>query len=78
MEVAKMERERIKLALDDRPVRSELEALNKFHEDRLRTTQAELRRLTAELSNRVQVFPYDAHHRCWASGERKGYGTHRW
>lgn len=50
-----MERERMKLALEDRPVRSEFEALNELHEDRLRTTEAELRRLIAELSNRLQV-----------------------
>ena len=50
-----MERERMKLALEDRPVRSEFEALNELHEDRLRTMEAELRRLIAELSNRVQV-----------------------
>lgn len=50
-----MERERIKLALEDRPVRSEFEALNELHEDRLKTTEAELRRLIAELSNRLQV-----------------------
>lgn len=50
-----MERERMKLALEDRPVRSEFEALNELHEDRLRTAEAELRRLIAELSNRLQV-----------------------
>lgn len=50
-----MERERIKLALEDRPVRSEFEALNDLHEGRLRTTETELRRLVAELSNRLQV-----------------------
>lgn len=55
VEVAKMERERMKLALEDRPVRSEFEALNELHEDRLRTAEAELRRLIAELSNRLQV-----------------------
>ncbi|CBN73819.1 hypothetical protein Esi_0007_0108 [Ectocarpus siliculosus] len=54
VEVAKMERERIKLALEDRPVRSEFEALNDLHEGRLRTTETELRRLIAELSNRLQ------------------------
>ncbi|CAM9243513.1 unnamed protein product, partial [Ectocarpus fasciculatus] len=53
-EVAKMERERIKLALEDRPVRSEFEALNDLQEGRLRTTETELRRLVAELSNRLQ------------------------
>lgn len=76
-EVAKMERERMKLALDDRPVRSELEALNKFHEDRLRATEAELRRLTAELSNRVQVRMYEKSRHCRASGETNGHGAHR-
>ncbi|CAN0536857.1 unnamed protein product [Ectocarpus sp. 12 AP-2014] len=50
-----MERERIKLALEDRPVRSEFEALNDLHEGRLRTTKTELRRLVSELSNRLQV-----------------------
>lgn len=50
-----MERERMKLALEDRPVRSEFEALNELHEDRLRATEGELRRLVAELSNRLQV-----------------------
>lgn len=50
-----MERERIKLALEDRPVRSEFEALNDLQEGRLRTTETELRRLVAELSNRLQV-----------------------
>eukprot|EP00903_Cladosiphon_okamuranus_P008557 g8211.t1 len=54
-EVAKMERERMKLALEDRPVRSEFEALNELHEDRLRATEGELRRLIAELSNRLQA-----------------------
>lgn len=55
VEVAKMERERMKLALEDRPVRSEFEALNELQAGRLRTTEAELRRLIAELSNRIQV-----------------------
>ncbi len=71
-----MERERMKLALDDRPVRSEFEALNKLHEDRLRATEAELRRLTAELSNRVQVCMYELRQPCRDSGERIGHGTH--
>lgn len=50
-----MERERIKLALEDRPLRSEFESLNELHEDRLRAAEAELRRLIAQLSSRVQV-----------------------
>lgn len=54
-EVANMERERLKLALQDRPLRSELKSLNDLHEGRLKTTEVELRQCTAELSNRLQV-----------------------
>ncbi|CAM9160584.1 unnamed protein product, partial [Hapterophycus canaliculatus] len=54
VEVAKMERELIKLALEDRPVRSEFVALDELHEGRLRTTETELRRITSSLSNRLQ------------------------
>lgn len=45
----------MKLALEDRPVRSEVEALDELHEGRLRTTEAELRRVVASQSNRLQV-----------------------
>lgn len=54
-EVANMERERLKLALQDRPLRSELESLNELQERRVRTTGAELRQHAAELSGRLQV-----------------------
>lgn len=50
-----MERERMKLALEDSPLRSELESLNDLHEGRLRAAQSELRHNTAEKSNRLQV-----------------------
>lgn len=73
-----MERERMKLALEDRPVRSEFEALNELHEDRLRTTEAELRRLIAELSNRLQVCRTEAHATREMRGEMYSFiGTSR-
>lgn len=54
-EVAKMDRERLKLALEDRPLRSELDTINEMYDGRLRTAEAELRRHAAEQSNRLQV-----------------------
>ena len=50
-----MDRERLKLALEDRPLRSELDTINEQYEGRLRTAEAELRRHAAEQSNRLQV-----------------------
>ena len=50
-----MDRERLKLALEDRPLRSELDAINELYEGRLRTIEAELRQHAAEQSNRLQV-----------------------
>lgn len=55
-EVAKMERERMTLAMQDRPLRSELESLNELHEGRLKATEVELRRHTMEVSTRLQVW----------------------
>ena len=50
-----MDRERLKLALEDRPLRSELDAINEMYESRLKTAEAELRRHATEKSNRLQV-----------------------
>lgn len=55
-EVAKMERERMTLAMQDRPLRSELESLNELHEGRLKAMEVELRRHTMEVSTRLQVW----------------------
>lgn len=53
-----MERERMTLAMQDRPLRSELESLNELNERRLKATEAEIRRHTMEVSTRLQVWSY--------------------
>ncbi|CAN0270172.1 unnamed protein product [Ascophyllum nodosum] len=55
VQVASVEQERMKLALQDIPLRSELESLSELHDARLRATEAELRRHTAESSNHLQT-----------------------
>lgn len=53
--MAKIDRDRLNLALEDRPLKSDLEAMSDLHERRLRTAEAELRQHGTQLCSRLQV-----------------------
>lgn len=55
VEAAKVERDRIRLALEDMPSRSDLDAISDLHERRLRVLEAEQRQFTMDSCSCIKV-----------------------